>query len=56
MGNLLLTVYKELQKNNPFAHEYMEVVLEQIQVEKRLSKQGNIVSINLFKVTSNFCK
>ena len=43
MGNLLLTVYKELQKNNPFAHEYMEVVLEQIQVEKRLSKLTAVI-------------
>ena len=43
MGNLLLTVYKELQKNNPFAHEYMEVVLEQIQVEKKSSKLTAVI-------------
>ena len=43
MGNLLLTVYSELQKNNPYAHEYMEVVLRQIQIERKLSKLTAVI-------------
>ena len=43
MGNLLLTVYKELQKNNPYAHEYMEVVLKQIQIEKKSVKLTAVI-------------
>ena len=43
MGNLLLTVYSELQKNNPYAHEYMEVVLRQIQIEKKSSRLTAVI-------------
>ena len=43
MGNLLLTVYNELQKNNPYAHEYMETVLEQVHVERKLSKLTAVI-------------
>ena len=44
MGNLLLSVYKELQKNNPYAHEYMETVLDRVQVEKKSSKLTAVIS------------
>ena len=43
MGNLLLSVYKELAKNNPFAHEYMETVLEKVKIEKRSSKLTAVI-------------
>ena len=43
MGNLLLTVYSELKKNNPYAHEYMEVVLKQIQIERKSSKLTAVI-------------
>ena len=43
MGNLLLSVYKELSKNNPYAHEYMETVLESVKIEKKLSKLTAVI-------------
>ena len=43
MGNLLLSVYNELQKNNPYVHEYMETVLEKVQVEKKSSKLTAVI-------------
>lgn len=43
MGNLLLSVYNELQKNNPYAHEYMETVLQKVQVEKKSSKLTAVI-------------
>ena len=44
MGNLLLSVYTELQKNNPYAHEYMEAVLEKVQVERKSSKLTAVIN------------
>ncbi len=43
MSNLLLSVYNELQKNNPYAHEYMDVLLNKIEIKKKLSKLTAVI-------------
>ncbi|MBQ7817127.1 MAG: PHP domain-containing protein, partial [Oscillospiraceae bacterium] len=43
MSNLLLTVYKELQKNNPYSHEYMETVLQKVNVKKKKSELTAVI-------------
>lgn len=43
MAGLLLSVYKELQKNNPYAHEYMESVLEKVSVKKKSSELTAVI-------------
>ena len=43
MGNLLLSVYKELQKNNPYSHEYMEVILQKVNVKRKSSELTAVI-------------
>lgn len=43
MSNLLLTVYSELRSNNPYAHEYIDTVLDKINIYKKQSKLTAVV-------------
>ena len=43
MSNLLLSVYKELQKNNPYSHEYKEVILQQVNVKRKSSELTAVI-------------
>ena len=43
MSNLLLSVYKELQKNNPYSHEYMDVILQKVNVKRKSSELTAVI-------------
>ncbi|MEG1800514.1 MAG: PHP domain-containing protein, partial [Oscillospiraceae bacterium] len=43
MSNLLLTVYPELQLNNPYAHEYVEAVLETVNIHRKQAKLTAVI-------------
>lgn len=40
---MLLTVYPELQANNPYAHEYMDAILNKITIRKKESKLTAVI-------------